>query len=299
MLRRQVSPREILAVIPTGWIFTDFDSRCGILDVRRGTALAAALPIPRNTAPHARQPILHCRRAGGRKLRLSTSETEYLLRVCNGSAIAAFYTVELRRISFRKDSMADDSKQMTVRDEQLVLATLRGETSAFGTIVERYWKMVVAMALTRAADPAEAEDVAQESFLKAYSQLHSLRDPSRFAGWLSKITRQQCSNSVRRSVRCKSAFGCKATPLHELDAKPAEAPSPGLTQSQVHFVRETVRRLPEKVQSLIVMRFVAGLSAVQIAEQLGKRPGTVRVRLHRAYKILRKDLAWLLEEVES
>jgi DNA-directed RNA polymerase specialized sigma24 family protein len=46
------------------------------------------------------------------------------------------------------------------------------------------------------------------------------------------------------------------------------------------------------------MRFVAGLSAVQIAEQLGKRPGAIRVRLHRAYQILRKDLAPVLEEVE-
>jgi RNA polymerase sigma-70 factor (ECF subfamily) len=165
-------------------------------------------------------------------------------------------------------------------------------------IVERYWKMVVAMALMRVADPAEAEDVAQESFLKAYCQLHSLRDPSRFAGWLAKITLQQCSDSIRRTVRCKSALGCRATPLNELDAKPAEPANPGLTQRQIHFVREAVRRLPQKFQSLIVMRFVAGLSAVQIAEQLGKRPGTIRVRLHRAYQILRRDLAPLLEEVE-
>jgi RNA polymerase sigma-70 factor (ECF subfamily) len=129
--------------------------------------------------------------------------------------------------------------------------------------------------------------------------LHTLRDPSRFAGWLSRITVQQCTNSVRRSARGKSAIGCKATPFQELAAKPAEPANPGLTQSQIHFVRQTVRRLPEKFRGLIVMRFVAGLSAAQIAEQLGKRPGTVRVWLHRAYKILRKDLAPLLEEVES
>jgi RNA polymerase sigma-70 factor (ECF subfamily) len=194
--------------------------------------------------------------------------------------------------------MAGDPKPTMIKDEQLIRLALSGEPSAFGTIVERYWKLVVAMALTRLADPAEAEDVAQESFLKAYSQLHTLRDPTRFAGWLSRIAVQQCSNSVRRRVRCKTAFGCKATPLDELEAKQAEPANPGLTQRQVDFVRETVRRLPEKFQSLIVMRFVAGLSAVQIAEQLGKRPGTIRVWLHRAYKILRKDLAVLLEEVE-
>lgn len=194
--------------------------------------------------------------------------------------------------------MTDDHKQTVTGDEHLVRATLGGDKSAFGTIVERYWNMVVALALSKIADPAEAEDIAQESFIKAYSQLHSLQNPSRFAGWLSKIAVQQCYNSVRRTVRCKSALGCKATPLEELQAKPAETTDSGLTQSQIHFIRQMVRRLPEKFRKVIIMRFVAGLSAVQIAKQLNKRPGTIRVWLHRAYKILRKDLVPILEEVE-
>lgn len=195
--------------------------------------------------------------------------------------------------------MADQIGLTMAPDEQLVQATLRGDASAFGAIVERYWNMIVALALTRIADPVEAEDIAQESFLKAYSQLNSLRHPSRFAGWLSKIALQQCSNTIRRVVRCRTALGCRATSLDDLGEQLAAAPNPGLTTAQIHFVRQTVGRLPEKFRTLVVMRFVAGLSAVQIAEQLGKRPGAVRVRLHRAYKILRRDLAPLLEEVES
>jgi len=195
--------------------------------------------------------------------------------------------------------MAVELKQNMAGDRQLVRAALLGETSAFGAIVERYWNMVVALALSKVSDAAEAEDIAQESFLKAYSQLSGLRDPSRLAGWLSKITTQQCSNSLRRTVRHKRALGCGATPVEALDEQPAMTANPGLTQNQIHFVRQTVRWLPEKFRTLIIMRFVAGLSAVKIAEQLGKRPGTVRVRLHRAYKLLRKDLAPLLEEVES
>ncbi len=192
-----------------------------------------------------------------------------------------------------------ESAEMTVAsDEDIITATLRGDIASFGTIVERHWNMVVALALSRIADPVEAEDIAQESFLKAYSQLHSLRHPSRFAGWLSKIALQQCSNTIRRSVRCKTALGCRATSLDDLGEQLAEMPNPGLTQSQIHFVRQTVGRLPEKFRALVVMRFVAGLSAVQIAEQLGKRPGAIRVRLHRAYKILRRDLEPLSGEVE-
>jgi RNA polymerase sigma-70 factor (ECF subfamily) len=194
--------------------------------------------------------------------------------------------------------MVDELKQNMAGDRQLVRAALLGENSAFGKIVERYWNMVVALALSKIANPAEAEDIAQESFLKAYSQLASLRDPSRLAGWLSKITMQQCSNSLRKTVRHKRALGSRITPVETLDNQPAMAANPGLTQNQVHFVRQTVRRLPEKFRTLIIMRFVAGLSTMKIAEQLGKRPGTVRVRLHRAYKLLRKDLAPILEEVE-
>jgi len=187
----------------------------------------------------------------------------------------------------------------TETDKQLVKSTLLGETSAFGAIVERYWNMVVALALSKVSDPAEAEDIAQESFLKAYSQLANLKDQSRLAGWLSKITMQQCSNSLRRAIRSKRALGHRTTPIEALDEQPAMTANPGLTQNQVRFVRQTVRQLPEKFRTMIVMRFVADLSTVQIAEQLGKRPGTVRVWLHRAYKILRKDLAPLLEEVKS
>ena len=195
--------------------------------------------------------------------------------------------------------MAVELKQNMAGDRQLVRAALNGETSAFGAIVEKYWNMVVALALSKISDAAEAEDIAQESFLKAYSGLAGLRDPSRLAGWLSKITMQQCSNSLRRTVRSKRALGCRATPVEALDEQPALTANPGLTQKQIHFIRQTVRRLPEKFRTMIVMRFVADLSTVQIAEQLGKRSGTVRVRLHRAYKLLRKDLAPLLEEVGS
>ena len=78
--------------------------------------------------------------------------------------------------------MADVSGQPTAGDEQLVLATLRGDVPAFGLLVERYWKMAFALALSRIRDAAEAEDIAQESFLKAYAHLHTLRDARRFAG---------------------------------------------------------------------------------------------------------------------
>lgn len=183
-------------------------------------------------------------------------------------------------------------------DEKLVEATLQGDISSFGIIVERYWDMVIAFALSRIDNATDAEDIAQESFLKAYSQLHRLRNPSRFAGWLSKITAQQCVNHIRKNAHRRIA---SSYTTYDVDAS-AQAvvcnSNPGLTDEQIYFVRETISRLPEKFHKVIIMRFVAGLSAVQIAKQLGKRHGTVRVWLHRAYQILRKDLVSLFEEVK-
>ena len=186
----------------------------------------------------------------------------------------------------------------TTSDEQIIRATLGGDISSFGIIVERYWDMSAAFALSKVKNASDAEDIAQESFIKAYSQLHRLRNPSRFAGWLSTITTQQCVNHIRKNSQKRTASSYAGYDA-DLSAPAAIYKSnPGLNDEQVHFVRQTVSRLPEKFRKVIIMRFVAGLSAVQIANQLGKRHGTVRVWLHRGYQILRKDLVSLLEEVE-
>jgi RNA polymerase sigma-70 factor (ECF subfamily) len=188
--------------------------------------------------------------------------------------------------------MAHDCEQTTTGDEQIIVATLSGDVAAFGVIVERYWNMVVALALSIIADRVEAEDIAQEAFLKAYSNLHTLKDPSRFAGWLSRIAVQECSNTLRKKRRS----GAATVPLESLDAESALKANPGLSESQNRLVRQTVESLPQKFRTVVVMRFVGGLSAAQIARQLSKRPGTIRVWLHRAYSILRKELTGILEE---
>ena len=98
-------------------------------------------------------------------------------------------------------------------------------------------------------------------------------------------------------MRQEKSLGSRATSAACLYAEAAPSANPGLSRDQIDFVRRAVRRLPEKFRTLIILRFVEGMSAVQIARQLGKRPGAIRVRLHRAYKILREDLTPILEEV--
>lgn len=194
--------------------------------------------------------------------------------------------------------MPENSKLNTTSDEQLIAAALQGDIDSFGAVVERYWNMAVALALSKVNDAVEAEDIAQDSFIKAYLQLHQLRDASRFAGWLSKIVAQQCINRIRKKARETRILSCETTVLEALNSAFAHDTNPGLTKQQTYSVRQAIGRLPERFQKLIIMRFIAGLSTPEIAKQLGKRNGTVRVWLYRAYQILRKELAPLLKEVE-
>ena len=184
---------------------------------------------------------------------------------------------------------------MKISDEQLVEDAVAGDKDSFGLLVERYWAMAVAIAYGTLMDPAEAEDVAQESFILAFSQLHKLRDRSRFAGWLGKIVRRKSIDRIRKKARTRTV-SISDIPEHEyLSISPA-ATNPGLTEQQQGFVRKAVRRLPEKFRQVVLMRFIGNLSTAEIARQLGRKPVTVRVWLHRAYKKLRDELSPLLIE---
>jgi RNA polymerase sigma-70 factor (ECF subfamily) len=193
--------------------------------------------------------------------------------------------------------MVERTQTSTATDTELIGSTHQGDLAAFGVLTQRYWSLAVAVALSRLDNPADAEDVAQESFIKAFHKLTSLRDASRFAGWLSRIVVQQCVDAHRQQQRARQALGRSIPAEDVLEACAAYSSNPGLSSQQIRFIRQTIAKLPEKYKRPIIMRFVTGLSAVEIARQLGKRPGTVRVWLHRAYELLRQDLSPLLEEV--
>jgi len=126
--------------------------------------------------------------------------------------------------------------------------------------------------------------------------LRTLRDPARFAPWLSKIAAQGATDYFRKTARAAAA-GLQQSADFSMQA-PAASPNPGLSGEDVRLVRRAVAGLPHKFREVVLLRFVAGLSSKEIARRTGARAGTVRVRLHRAYKRLRKDLAPLIGEVE-
>lgn len=175
----------------------------------------------------------------------------------------------------------------------LVTQAQQGCRASFGRLVELYWPTAVAMAMARIHDPVEAEDIAQDSFLIAYSRLGELRDPSRFVGWLASIVATRTLTQLRRARVRKTEPLADPWRADPVDASREERIDAG----QRARILSIVGRLPAHYQQVIAMRFVAGLSAPEIARQLGKRPGTVRMWLSRAYEKLRPGLKDLAREV--
>ena len=183
----------------------------------------------------------------------------------------------------------------TLNDSQLVFMTLQGNKESFNCLVDRYWPMVIALCISRISNVPEAEDIAQEGFIQAYQHLATLKDPSRFAGWLTRIIREKCVDHYRCLRRNRTV----SLSVVDFEVVPACRSNPGLTASQIKIIRDKISKLPEKYQHVIIMRFIAGLSTQEISRQLNKKYGTISVWFHRAYKILRKELTPLFVEVKD
>lgn len=183
--------------------------------------------------------------------------------------------------------MSGEHELSSQSDERLVADTLHGQKECFGILVGRYWRTSVAIALARTKRPDWAEDIAQESLMQAYAHLAELRDRSRFPGWLSRIVAQISVRHARKQDKALQISQVAETCFRRPDQKDANPPTSGQQRRQVI---EAVRSLPRNLQTVVILRFVSGLSTDEIARQLSRKPGTVRVWLHRAYERLRRKL---------
>jgi RNA polymerase sigma-70 factor (ECF subfamily) len=127
--------------------------------------------------------------------------------------------------------------------------------------------------------PGDVDDLAQEVFLRAWRQLHALRDPLAFGGWLRQIALHQSADHLRRGSY-----------MEQLDPDTSVPTAASPNDEEAWFVLAEVRRLPEAYRETLVLRFVEGLTGPEIAELTGLTPGSVRVNLHRGVELLRARL---------
>jgi RNA polymerase sigma factor (sigma-70 family) len=178
-------------------------------------------------------------------------------------------------------------------EAELVLASLDGDREAFGVLIDRHRRQATAVARGMLGSANDVEDVVQEALLQAYLGLERLRDPTAFGAWLCGIV----ANLAR--MRLRSARGAASS----LDAGGQAVPDsfePALIDEldSLRKLRLALEPLPPSERDAVLMHYVDGLTAQEIAALLGERAGTVRVRLHRARERLRRRLSPTRRELE-
>jgi RNA polymerase sigma-70 factor (ECF subfamily) len=175
---------------------------------------------------------------------------------------------------------------------------LKGDQEAYGEIVEIYKNSVYQLCYRMLGNRHEAEDIAQEAFLRAYVNIKSFNQDLKFSTWLFRIATNLCIDRMR-----------KKKPDYYLDAEVAG--TEGLTMySQVtsntplpetevesqelqETVHKEIQKLPEKYRSAIILKYIEDLSLNEISEILDLPLGTVKTRIHRGREALRQNLRYV------
>lgn len=176
-------------------------------------------------------------------------------------------------------------------DRRLVDATLAGDAEAFRVLVERESALVIGVSRRILGDSSEAEDVAQEAFLRAYKALATFRGDGSFGSWVTRIAvRQSVARLATRGdvVRLDSQEGAEslAATLRSVD----NLEQGSLDREWREAIRAAVVSLPSQQRDVIALRFFRDLSLEEIAELTSSPIGTVKSRLHRAIAALRDRL---------
>jgi RNA polymerase sigma-70 factor (ECF subfamily) len=161
-------------------------------------------------------------------------------------------------------------------DAQLARAAIEGDAPAFGRLVERLRAPLIGYLIGLTGGRDDAEELAQETFLKAWTRLDGLHEPAAVGAWLYRIARNLAMSKVRRP---------RTVPLAADVAQGEPGEDPRLLS-----LLAAVARLGESHREVIARKHFAGQSGQAIAQQLGVAEGTVRSRLSRAYEELRELL---------
>ena len=188
--------------------------------------------------------------------------------------------------------MTVDGAFRSAADSDLVARAAAGDASAFHALVERHRAMVYRVAYQFAGNHHDAEDIAQDVFIKVYRSLDRFRYDAQLTSWLYRIAMNACIDHRRRQAPAGWAPFTEDAEQKMLNA-PEERPGPedaayGLQLGDV--LQAEIARLPAGQRLIFTMRHHEGLKLCEIAEALGLAEGTVKRQLHAAVHRLRATL---------
>jgi RNA polymerase sigma-70 factor (ECF subfamily) len=161
----------------------------------------------------------------------------------------------------------------------LVASARDGDRAAFGMLYERYARFVHGVLLA-SAQRDDVQDLVQDVFFRALRQLHTLREPAAFAGWIATMARNE-ARMHHRAVKATEELS---------DQLPGPTPAPPTDALQMEDVLRALRALPERYREPLTLRLAEQMGGEEIAQTLGLTHGTVRVYLHHGIRLLREQL---------
>ena len=176
-------------------------------------------------------------------------------------------------------------------DLMLVQRALARDAGAFRTIIKTYNQRRYRIARGILRDDAEAEDVVQEAYVRAFANLATFRGDSSLATWLSRIVINEALGRLRKRRRTVAMPENPEAQIIRFPLNPSDDPERTMAQRQIlALVERATDSLPDIYRMVFVARVIEGLSMEETADLLGVRPETVKTRLHRARSLLRKAL---------
>lgn len=186
-------------------------------------------------------------------------------------------------------------------DQQLVERVQRGDKEAFGLLVSKYQRKLNRLLSRLIRDPAEVEDVAQETFVKAYRALGSFRGESAFYTWLYRIGINTAKNYlVSQGRRAPTSTGFDSDEAEGFEdayqLRDINTPERLMMSKQIaKVVDDAMVALPEELRTAIMLRELEGMSYEEIANIMDCPIGTVRSRIFRAREAIAEKLRPLLD----
>ena len=172
----------------------------------------------------------------------------------------------------------------TSSDKMLVQAVFAGDKTAYGKLYDRYAPLIRAVCYDEAGNLADAQDLAQDVFMRAYENLNNVRDPSRFDRWLIGIARLRCKEWRRRNSR-RRGENVELDHVRPIASDPQD-------NGQLDRLRRTITMLPERERLALHTFYLQGRSA----DDARRTMGLSRSGFYRALERARKQLAVLLSQ---
>lgn len=174
----------------------------------------------------------------------------------------------------------------------------KGDQNAFGEIVELFKDRVYHVCYRMLGNRHEAEDAAQEAFIRAYININSFNQDLKFSTWLFRIATNLCIDRIRKKkpdyYLDAEVSGTDGLTMYSQIASEAPLPEKELESLELQdTIQKEILNLPEKYRSVIVLKYIEERSLNEISEILDLPLGTVKTRIHRGREALRKQLRYV------